>query len=333
MKLATFENDTLTINAGGYAQTIKVSDIAGNFNNLSHFPDRRATGELISLGNRLNVFGEFLAGLSAMGQIDSAFNADDEAETYTRRNVALTRDYWNAESRCASAFIVGPARFPTARNQKRMSASDNKRDEINRHTEAALKAVKRRAFPHGADGEAIRSNDPQAVEKITAKIAGLREDIENSKAANKLIRSMTKAGQSDEAIVAAIVEQVGIPREIATRAVILPPHLRGFPRGFDTVRDNAEIKRLEARLVELERMKASDGTPKTVATRVGAVEIVENAEAARIQMLFPDKPDEETRNLLKRYGFRWSPRESAWQRHLNANGRDAVAYVLKSLAA
>jgi hypothetical protein len=63
------------------------------------------------------------------------------------------------------------------------------------------------------------------------------------------------------------------------------------------------------------------------------VRLVENAEAARIQLIFPGKPDEATRSLLKSNGFRWAPSESAWQRHLNNAGRWAAERVLKELGA
>lgn len=61
------------------------------------------------------------------------------------------------------------------------------------------------------------------------------------------------------------------------------------------------------------------------------MEVVENGEAMRIQLIFDDKPDEDTRTLLKSYGFRWSPSFGAWQRHLNANGVYATKTVLQKL--
>ena len=66
-------------------------------------------------------------------------------------------------------------------------------------------------------------------------------------------------------------------------------------------------------------------------TTAGRVEVVENVEADRIQLVFPGKPDAEIRSMLKTNGFRWSPREGAWQRHLNNAGRGAVQQVLSGL--
>ena len=45
----------------------------------------------------------------------------------------------------------------------------------------------------------------------------------------------------------------------------------------------------------------------------------------------PHKNVDETRELLKRNGFRWSPRNSAWQRQLTANGKYAAHQVMDVL--
>jgi len=59
--------------------------------------------------------------------------------------------------------------------------------------------------------------------------------------------------------------------------------------------------------------------------------VVEDTDDMRIRLIFPDKPDEETRNALKANGFRWSPKNSAWQRMLNANGRWAAKNFLATV--
>jgi hypothetical protein len=45
------------------------------------------------------------------------------------------------------------------------------------------------------------------------------------------------------------------------------------------------------------------------------VRLVENVEANRLQIFFPEIPSELIRRELKRNGFRWSPTAGAWQRH------------------
>ena len=57
-------------------------------------------------------------------------------------------------------------------------------------------------------------------------------------------------------------------------------------------------------------------------------QIFRNLEADRLQILFDEKPDEETRATLKQNGFRWSPRYGAWQRQLTPNAEAAARRAL-----
>ena len=57
-------------------------------------------------------------------------------------------------------------------------------------------------------------------------------------------------------------------------------------------------------------------------------EVVANAEANRLQIIFADKPDEALRGLLKKRGFKWSPRFHAWQRQLTSNAVHAAKEIL-----
>ncbi|MCY1358950.1 hypothetical protein D9M69_455000 [compost metagenome] len=49
--------------------------------------------------------------------------------------------------------------------------------------------------------------------------------------------------------------------------------------------------------------------------------------------IFPGKPDEQTRTLLKSQAFKWSPSRDAWVRQLNNAGRWAAKQVRETLAA
>lgn len=60
--------------------------------------------------------------------------------------------------------------------------------------------------------------------------------------------------------------------------------------------------------------------------------VVENGPLNRIQIFFAEKPSDEMRSRLKKRGFRWSPSQGAWQRHLNNAGRYAVNEVLGGAA-
>lgn len=327
--ISTFVGGVLTMTTAAHGQEIAVKDIERNWDSLSHFPDRRATIELGALSERLNRFAAHVSGLIADGgKLDGAA----EIEQFAARHISLTRRAWALESRCMSSFVVGPANFPTDRNRKRMNSADSAYRCVSDHLATAMKAASRRAFPYGAPGEAIRSNNPDAPDLLRAEIEERKAAHVRMKAVNAAIRSV-KSGNADETI-QAVIDATGW-REDAARAVVCPPdHMAIYGRRFQTFQLSntlAEIRRLESRLASIERNRARGEVERTAETAAGDVRIVESGEAARIQLFFEGKPAAEVRDILKHNGFRWAPSEGAWQRHLNEGGRWAADRVLKAL--
>ena len=97
------------------------------------------------------------------------------------------------------------------------------------------------------------------------------------------------------------------------------------------IRDRGYIKRVADRLAELDKRQEQQAQP-TENEKFDGGEIVRNLEADRLQIIFDEKPDEETRSVLKSNGFRWSPRYGAWQRQLTRNAEYAARCVLKAIS-
>lgn len=283
------------------------------FDALTHNPERRADLEARMLTERLDEIRAKAVAFNAMGEAATIPSAvvDDLCE----RHIRATRAYWSAEGRCASAFIVGPANFPTHTNRKRLDSADRRRQEVQDHLRAALRRLQRIALPHGM-GDAIRSADPEAIAKIEAQIEAVRARHTMGKLCNALARKGDWEG---------VAARLGQRAAAAAKRNV--EEWRTAP--FHLSNRLAEIKRLEDRLAVLKAVKARGNSER----QVGDVTVVENAEAFRIQLLFPGKPDEKTRGFLKANGFRWAPSEGAWQRHLNSAGRYAAERVLSALAA
>lgn len=324
---AVFENDTLTISAGALTLSLTVKQIEGTWDAMSHFPDRRARMELGALGERLNAFA---AHVSAIVERGGQLDTTAELERFATRQVSLTRRAWAMDSRCMSWFVVGPARFPVDRNRKRMDWADNAYRAVSEHTKAARAAVERVAFPHGAPGGPIRASNPDAPALIRGEIEKRRAVHAQMKAANAAIRANFKKGE--DAMVQAVVDATGW-RETTARLCVRPAQSWMQP-GFASYAlssELAEIKRLEDRLASIERNRERGSVERAHNTTAGRLRIVENGEAARIQLFFDGKPDADTRSLLKSVGFRWAPSEGAWQRHLHNNGRHAAQQVVSKL--
>ena len=101
--------------------------------------------------------------------------------------------------------------------------------------------------------------------------------------------------------------------------------------GF-TANESANIRRLKERRAALEKARAAAQQETNAPETFEGLRIIRNAADNRVQIIFDEKPDEDTRYLLKKEGFRWSPRAGAWQRQLNDNGIRAAHRIAKQLA-
>ena len=164
--------------------------------------------------------------------------------------------------------------------------------------------------------KAIFSDDPDAIAKLRAEIAELKEGQELTKAINKAVRARDKTKLAALGVSARHIEQLFTP-DFAGRL--------GIP-SFHLTNNAANIRRLEARLKALEtREREGPAAP----VQVGMVEVSEEDE--RVRMRFP-RPDAATlpkvKALLRSSGFVWSPQATAWQRRAN----NAAWYAAKQLA-
>lgn len=136
----------------------------------------------------------------------------------------------------------------------------------------------------------------------------------------------------------------------AAKARTASPMITGtanFPVERNRKRMEAEMKKVGAFLEWLPKAKAAalrivkeaGEPPKEINTtpaeslKIGDVEIVTNYEAERIQILFPGKPTPEIIAELKGAAWKWSPRNSAWQRFITpASMRSAKQIAEKANA-
>ena len=161
-----------------------------------------------------------------------------------------------------------------------------------------------------AQNNAIFSDDPNAIEKLADKIERLEKQQELMRSANKLIRKNDVEGLLNLGFSEGVVNKLFQP-DFCGRI--------GFA-DYRLTNNSANIRRLKQRL-EQEQKKAE---LETTETEINGVKIVENVEDNRTQLFFDGKPSDEIRTELKRNGFRWSPYNGCWQRHLS-NGANWTA--------
>lgn len=226
-------------------------------------------------------------------------------------------------------FIAGPANFNNRRYQKRLDAAENKYKEFEGKKERFIKNtidMIMKATPNekqielwrkGRQGYAvtIAADDPLAVEKMEAHIEYLKAAHEKHLKINAYIRKHGTA-KGMEGITDLQAEK--LDAEAASS-----PWRRGCV--FFTDNESADIRSKCKRLEQLKMHRAIAEEEKGEGLKHGTMEkeglrLEENHEAARVQLFFDGKPDEETRAKLKANGFRWSPRFGAWQRQNTPNG-------------
>lgn len=162
----------------------------------------------------------------------------------------------------------------------------------------------------------ISSDDPQALEKLQAKLEACENKQQSMKEINKYFR---KNGTC-----------VGYPNMTEATARKLDESVKRayswekqpFP-SYELTNNNAEIRRLKQRIDLLAQQKETGLVGWDFSG--GTVKI--NQEINRLQIIFDEKPDEQQRAILKSNGFHWSPREGAWQRQLNYNAVYAASRV------
>lgn len=234
-------------------------------------------------------------------------------EGYRRRY----RAYLLSLSRCVSVMIVGPARYPVARMERRNAVVDRRRSELMAFRERALNAIRKALFPELAP---IMAGDEDAVDRLKAKIEEAERLHERMKAANAAIRE--RAGEGVEAQVSSLVA-LGFS-EAEARRLLVPDCMGrvGFP-SWKLTNNAANIRRMKERLSSIERNKA---TPATMLE--GTAARFEDCPADnRVRLWFPGKPDAAVRETLKRGGFRWTPSMGCWQAYRNPHALELARKV------
>lgn len=93
---------------------------------------------------------------------------------------AINRDN-EIGTRCPSVMISGAGNFPTAKKAKQVAAWDANRETFDR-AEHYLQLLRT------AHTQPIKSNDPEAIEALTAKLEGLKQEHATMKAVNAYYR-------------------------------------------------------------------------------------------------------------------------------------------------
>lgn len=155
---------------------------------------------------------------------------------------------------------------------------------------------------------AISSDDPEALDKLKAKLAGLEKRQTQMKKVNAYYRKHhTCHGCEDVSEETATKLDAGMESAYSWETAPFP--------SYALTNNNQNIHRIKGRIAELERAQDTG----FVGWSFDGGKVEANAELNRLQVFFDEKPDEPTRQELKASGFHWARSEGAWQRQLTDN--------------
>lgn len=235
---------------------------------------------------------------------------DELLDTYARKLADNLNQHYSIQTRCPSVMVAGGSNFPVAKKQKQNAAADRNMEEF-----SEIQGIVSKIKSVGMGG--ISADDPQAVEKLRAKLAKLEEMQATMKAVNAYYR---KHGTLDgcEDVSPSVLEQLKAAMQNPWRTDPKP-----FP-SYQLSNNNATIRSTKARIEELEK-KRTEAAPEGWTFYGG--EVVINTELNRLQIVFDERPDYGLKEELKRHGFRWAPSQGAWQRQLTDNAITAAKKV------
>ena len=239
------------------------------------------------------------------------------AERYSRRMAEYYNRDISINLMCPSVMISGPAKFPTKKKERQIAAQE-RNYEFYKDTQKLLDKI--RSIENGSD--LIKSSDEDCIERLEYKLETLKALQEKMKAVNAALRKKDiEEGNLDLMELGYTEDDI---KEIRTPDII---GRVGYP-AYRLQNNNQEIHRIEERINSLKTVKERGTTEE----ENEGYTYKEDTELMRIQFIFDDKPDEETRKILKQYGFRWAPSQGAWQRQLTTNGQRSAKFVKKALS-
>ena len=237
-------------------------------------------------------------------------------DSYASKLADNLNNRYRIDASVPSVLVAGGSNFPVARKKKQ-----NERRDRNTQEYIEIQGILDKIRSTGMGG--IMSDDPNAIDKLRTKLEKLERQQEKMRNINAYYRKHKSLDGCPELT----VDEVEWFKQTMS-----DPHAlydQPYPK-WALTNNSANIRRIKSRIETLEK-EAARAAEKPEEKGGEGYTLRENSEIGRIQFVFDGKPVASVRDLLKSWGFRWSPREGAWQRMLNDNGRYAAEQLMKKL--
>lgn len=248
---------------------------------------------------------------------------DEEKERYISNYKKYFSAWLSAHSRCASSAITGGSGFNVRRAEKANASEHKRMIEFLEWREKALKAIAKK----------IEENKPQSV-KNSENWERLKANILSSAATIHGINTGIERGYSKALFVSNIYQKVETYAkhgevEIVSAAI---DEIRKFNETMSVViTERHKFFKLLEMAENVKATKESNSERENSEITIPGGKVIQNWKENRLQIIFDSKPDYDTIQELKKWGFKWAPSSMAWQRFNNNNSIFALKQIIKFL--
>ena len=264
--------------------------IRRSYNGISFVPEKRAGDEITARVEWLNAEAAKFYGMCSND--DQRAYLAEQLPIFKARYLEHCRRLTAARGNCVSTMIAGPSNFPVRRAEK-ANATERRRYEeyevwLKKARAAIAKGIAARKTAEQVDQESMGAVKSMIMRSYLNEQWGRQ---------NCYGRFETWAKHNTPEMVQAALE---------------------FLREWQNKRFGGKGFTPRHKIWALTGMMPQE--PKeTTSETVNGVEIFRNADIDRVQLFFSGKPAADTINALKRHGWRWSPKNGAWQRQNTDN--------------
>jgi hypothetical protein len=286
----------------------------------SFTPERRGQSEIEEY---LDFMAEVVNSFSGWVTEENYYEMAVDLEEFRYRYAFLARAFFASRAACMSTMVTGRSGFDVARNEKRNRWADKHLDRWSSFWPDQFARLCKKYDPKLIAIAPISSDDPDAIEKLAAKIERLEAERDKMKLANKIIRRKRAPGEKEEE-----TEEDKIQELHAEIGITIPTAMslmegdyagrKGFA-SYNLTNIGAKIRQAHKRIAHLEKQRADKTWEKPITTQWGVVVVEDNVEENRVRVFYPEKPNEEVRAMCRKRGFVFSPSAgNAWQRKRSA---------------
>lgn len=229
-------------------------------------------------------------------------NRINKCNELAEKNNEKAQQLYNDASKMASMIPFGQ---PILVGHHSENSDRNYRKKIHNKFEKAFETQDKAKYYESKaesieNNTAISSDDPQAIEKLEQELTELKANHEFMKAANVCFRNNDK-----ESFLKLAGSSEAIWNEVMNNE---------WSNQFNLAYSNANIKRVEQRIEQLKKISALTTTEVIIK---GAT-LIQNIEANRVQIIFPERIPADLYKALRSKGFVYCKSEGAFQRKFNS---------------